>query len=212
MNCRYANGGSTQHLAKLGIPTACAKTGVKHLHHLAQEYDVGVYFEANGHGTILFSDAAVAAITAAAAAPDAPVAARDLSATVDLINQTVGDAVSDLLLVLIVLTRQGMDARAWAALYADLPNQLRKVVIRDRSVVQVTNAERTCTAPPTLQPKIDAAVAKRTNARSFVRASGTEDVVRVYAEAATAEEAASLASEVCGLVYELCDGVGEPPK
>jgi phosphoacetylglucosamine mutase len=212
MACRYANGGSTQHLVKLGIPTACAKTGVKHLHHLAQDYDVGVYFEANGHGTILFSDAAVAAVTSAAAAPGAPPAALELRAAVDLINQTVGDALSDLLVVLIVLARRGMDAAAWAALYPDLPNQLRKVVIRDRSVVQVTNAERTCTAPAALQPRIDAAVAKRTNARSFVRASGTEDVVRVYAEAATAEEAAALASEVCGLVYELCDGVGDPPK
>ena len=31
---------------------ACAKTGVKHLHHLALNYDIGVYFEANGHGTV----------------------------------------------------------------------------------------------------------------------------------------------------------------
>lgn len=30
----------------------CTKTGVKHLHHVAQEFDVGVYFEANGHGTV----------------------------------------------------------------------------------------------------------------------------------------------------------------
>lgn len=30
----------------------CTKTGVKHLHHVAQGFDVGVYFEANGHGTV----------------------------------------------------------------------------------------------------------------------------------------------------------------
>lgn len=30
-------------------------TGVKHLHHAAEEFDIGVYFEANGHGTVLFS-------------------------------------------------------------------------------------------------------------------------------------------------------------
>lgn len=38
------------------VPVACVSTGVKHLHHKALEYDVGVYFEANGHGTIVFSD------------------------------------------------------------------------------------------------------------------------------------------------------------
>ena len=34
------------------VPVACVPTGVKHLHHKALEYDVGVYFEANGHGTV----------------------------------------------------------------------------------------------------------------------------------------------------------------
>lgn len=38
------------------MPVACVPTGVKHLHHKALEYDVGVYFEANGHGTIVFSE------------------------------------------------------------------------------------------------------------------------------------------------------------
>ena len=41
----YANGGSTAHLERLKIPTGCAKTGVKHLHKLALDYDVGVYVD-----------------------------------------------------------------------------------------------------------------------------------------------------------------------
>lgn len=39
----------------LQVPVHCVKTGVKHLHHKAQEFDVGVYFEANGHGTVSMS-------------------------------------------------------------------------------------------------------------------------------------------------------------
>lgn len=27
-------------------------TGVKYLHHKAKEFDIGIYFEANGHGTV----------------------------------------------------------------------------------------------------------------------------------------------------------------
>ena len=34
------------------VPVACVPTGVKHLHHKAQDFDIGVYFEANGHGTV----------------------------------------------------------------------------------------------------------------------------------------------------------------
>ena len=39
--------------------------------------------------------------------------------------------------------------------------------------------------------------------RSFVRPSGTEDVVRVYAEAATKQEADSLAQTVADIVKEM---------
>ena len=53
----YANGSSTRYFEKHGIPVACTETGVKHLHHRAEEFDVGVYFEANGHGTVLFKPA-----------------------------------------------------------------------------------------------------------------------------------------------------------
>ena len=53
----YANGASTKFLYDHNIQVVMAKTGVKYLHHKALEFDVGVYFEANGHGTVLMSDA-----------------------------------------------------------------------------------------------------------------------------------------------------------
>jgi phosphomannomutase len=31
-----------------------ASTGVKYLHHEAKHFDIGIYFESNGHGTVLF--------------------------------------------------------------------------------------------------------------------------------------------------------------
>jgi phosphoacetylglucosamine mutase len=37
------------------IMQVMAKTGVKYLHHKAVEFDIGIYFEANGHGTVIFS-------------------------------------------------------------------------------------------------------------------------------------------------------------
>ena len=43
------------HLCSQGLPLKCVATGVKHLHHAAQEFDIGVYFEANGHGTVLLA-------------------------------------------------------------------------------------------------------------------------------------------------------------
>ena len=59
----YANGSSTKFIeSAVGVPVAFTKTGVKHLHHKAVEFDVGVYFEANGHGTVIFSPQALTQI------------------------------------------------------------------------------------------------------------------------------------------------------
>lgn len=63
----YANGSSTRYCEQeLGVKTDCVSTGVKHLHSRAKDYDISVYFEANGHGTILFSDKATEMISSIA--------------------------------------------------------------------------------------------------------------------------------------------------
>lgn len=102
-------------------------------------------------------------------------------------NETVGDAISDMLLVEIILQKNGWDVRDWLQLYTDLPNLQKKVSVADRNVITTTDAERKCVSPPNLQDRLDEIVAKYPKGRSFVRPSGTEDVVRVYAEADTAE-------------------------
>lgn len=50
-------------------------------------------------------------------------------------NQSVGDALSDLLLVLLVLTARRWTLPDWDALYADLPSRQSKVNVNDRYTV-----------------------------------------------------------------------------
>lgn len=194
----YANGLATNYVENvLKVPVRCTPTGVKHLHHEAEKYDVGVYFEANGHGTVVFSPTAEARIFQySATSPDEAEAIAVLQQFTQLINQTVGDAISDLLCVLAVLHYLKMSPDQWNKAYTDLPNKLVKVVVADRTIFKTTNQERTLVEPAGLQAQIDAAVAKVSKGRSFVRASGTEDAVRVYAEAATSDEVAQLSQEV----------------
>ncbi|XP_075001500.1 phosphoacetylglucosamine mutase isoform X2 [Calonectris borealis] len=212
----YANGSSTRYLEEtLKVPVHCVKTGVKHLHHKAQEFDVGVYFEANGHGTVLFSKAAENKIRQLAKEEkddEKREAAKVLENMIDLINQTVGDAVSDMLVIEAILALKGLTVQQWDAIYTDLPNRLLKVQVADRRVIDTTDAERRAVTPPGLQEKIDALVKKYKLSRAFVRPSGTEDVVRVYTEADTQENADALAHEVSLAVYHLADGKGAPPQ
>ncbi|XP_037933349.1 phosphoacetylglucosamine mutase isoform X2 [Teleopsis dalmanni] len=202
----YANGASTDYIVnELKVPVACVPTGVKHLHHKALEYDIGVYFEANGHGTVVFSDNAKAVITTAANSNND---AKTLLNVINLINETVGDAISDMLLVETILNQKGWDVKDWLGTYDDLPNLQLKIKVQDRNVISTTDAERVCVTPVGLQEAIDKIVANYKRGRSFVRPSGTEDVVRVYAEAATKEAVDNLAYEVGVLVQKMAGGVG----
>ncbi|CCG84227.1 protein of unknown function [Taphrina deformans PYCC 5710] len=181
----YANGSSTTFLTKtLGLPVTCTPTGVKYLHHAAQRYDIGVYFEANGHGTVLFSPATVELlIKHEAQSPAQQSALSRLRALSDLINQTVGDALSDLLLVEAILAHKGWSGSEWNSCYKDLPNRLVRAVVQDQTIYKTTDAERRLVAPAGVQEQIDQLCAKYKEARAFVRPSGTEPCVRVYCEA-----------------------------
>ena len=73
----------------------------------------------------------------------------------------------------------------------------------DRTAVTTADAERRVVTPAGLQERIDELVANYQDGRSFVRPSGTEDVVRVYAEAATRDAADQLSEKVCQVVTEM---------
>ncbi|EFA09778.2 phosphoacetylglucosamine mutase [Tribolium castaneum] len=213
----YANGASTEYISKkLQVPVACVSTGVKHLHHKALDYDIGVYFEANGHGTVIFSSNAKDKLTETAKnsslSEERRHAAEALLTLIDLVNETVGDAISDMLLIETILHAKGWDIQQWESAYTDWPNRLMKVTVQDRNVITTTDAERVCVTPEGLQAEIDALVAKFDKGRSFVRPSGTEDIVRVYAEAATREQADELALQVARKVHEMAGGTGDSPQ
>jgi phosphoacetylglucosamine mutase len=207
----YANGASTAYVKDtLKLPVVIAKTGVKHLHHAAVEhFDVGIYFEANGHGTVVFSEQYQDFATQCRDHYRNPFFVR----LHKLINPAVGDALSDMLLVDYLLrSLGGWTLSDWnTKLYDDLPSRMLKVRVSDRTVIRCNSNESVCLAPSTVQPLLQAAMDRVPSGRTFVRPSGTEDVVRVYAEAQTRGEADALALEAAKIVFATCDGVGTPP-
>ncbi|KAL6348748.1 hypothetical protein AAG906_033404 [Vitis piasezkii] len=203
----YANGASTDYLKKQGLEVLFTPTGVKYLHEKAAEFDIGIYFEANGHGTILFSEEFLCwleardnELSSMSKGSEQQKAASRLLAVSKLINQAVGDALSGLLLVEAILQHMGWSIHIWNALYQDLPSRQLKVKVVDRTAIVTANAETVVVKPPGLQEAINAEIAKYPQGRSFVRPSGTEDIIRVYAEASTQDAADSLGNSVARLV------------
>lgn len=180
----YANGASMSYLSGLGLSAPLTKTGVKYLHHEAVKHRVAVYFEANGHGTVLFDGG-----------DHLKGYDDDADALRELANQATGDAMSDLLLATAILRVLGMSMEDWTKMYVELPSKQSKVVVPDRTVVKTNENETRLNAPIDLQTRVDEAVSRiGGSSRAFVRPSGTEDVVRIYAEAETQEQADELAT------------------
>jgi len=222
-----------------------AKTGVKYVHACAeQNYDVGIYFEPNGHGTVLFGPNYYVFLAqmeqnihfareeqrAGPVVDRTTIALQRLRLLPLLINQAVGDAISDLLLVEAILHLWDWDETndfcKWNSLYTELPSRQCKVTIKDRTVIQMNDKETQVVSPASLKVALLLEVnnfeqrgsgthvhsGMKGNPRCFVRPSGTEDVVRIYAEASTQQEADELAQQAATLVYKLCSGVGDIPK
>ena len=84
-------------------------------------------------------------------------------------------------------------------------------VMRKNSGVECTEDETRTTAPASLQPALDALMKRFPQGRCFVRPSGTEDVVRVYAEAETQAQADELALLTAQAAHQHAGGKGPKP-
>lgn len=69
-------------------------------------------------------------------------------------------------------------------------------MVKDRTKFKVIWDESRLTQPLELQDTIDRLVATVDEGKSFVRPSGTEDILRIYAEARTVEQMEQLAMEI----------------
>ena len=161
----YANGASTKYIADNypNVNIKCTHTGVQHLHKAAQNFDIGIYFEANGHGTVIFNTNV----------------SHPLSKT---LSQVTGDAIGNMLAIECIL-QTNTNFKEWINLYKDYYTKQVKIFV-DKNAFETAYYGRVCIKPLGLQKEIDIIVGKYTdaNTRAFVRPSGTEDLVRLYVE------------------------------
>eukprot|EP00915_Cephaloidophora_sp_WS-2016_P008729 GHVH01012210.1.p1 GENE.GHVH01012210.1~~GHVH01012210.1.p1 ORF type:complete len:552 (+),score=73.06 GHVH01012210.1:64-1719(+) len=196
----YANGASTIALEKVKSDPAsmtvhpdveciiqCSKTGVKNLHHIAEESDISVYFEANGHGTVIFNEENLMAWAKERCVAGSKPFKR-LLAFLGLFNASVGDAFTDLLACEVGLKMLNMSIGDWSAIYSSLSCSQSKVYLPKDKMALIQphpDHERWLTSPIEIQTAIDKAVGLHSTARAFIRPSGTEPLVRLYVEAET---------------------------
>lgn len=199
----YANGNSTRYFkGQLRIKPIMTKTGVKYLEEAAHNFDIGLYFEANGHGTVYFSQKFHDFILSFNPIESAPQFVQLLALFSQLVNELVGDGIADILAVECLLRYFDWSIQDWEKqTYTNMPSVQLKLPVADRTLYEtVKNNETILIRPVCMQKQIDEIVAQFENARAFIRPSGTEQIVRVYAEAKSESEAHNLAAHLAKLI------------
>lgn len=163
----YANGAFLTYIRDMFpyVHLQCAETGVKYLHRTAKQYDIGVYFESNGHGSVHFSENCLKD--------------KKVSVISNLLSQYTGDALGDMLFVLVAL--QQTSFLEWMYMYQDYPCKQLKLY-GNKSIFTTTDFGRKLIQPFGLQNKLDSITSNYSHSNCFVRPSGTEDLLRLYVE------------------------------
>lgn len=178
----YSNQSFIDYIKTLGIQTKCTATGVKNLHKEALKYDVSIYFESNGHGTVLFNKKY-----------------KYLEQLEKFFHPTIGDGVMDMLAVLFILQETNLSVDEWKNFYTDRPYLLSKMSVADKDIFKTSSDELTLTQPRALQHYIDS-LSYDGGVCAFVRPSGTENYLRLYVEANSHEQVNYVTSQLSNAI------------
>ena len=169
----------------LKIGAGIAKTGVKFVHKRAKEFDIGIYFESNGHGTIIYKPRIVEIIKKleeSAKDPEVAQIVQDFKVYLTQQNNINGDAIGNMMLILSSLEILDIEVNELFTCYTDNHSIVGKVKLSDRTLMRSSEDERVLAEPADIQPQIDEILKPHKGYIAFVRPSGTEDVCRVYVE------------------------------
>lgn len=193
----YSNSATVKWVEQL-VPVSISHTGVKNFTKLAKTYDLGVYFEPNGHGSCYFSPKALRNI-GKGSTPEC----RKLQILARMFDPSVGDAFANFL-VFELLGNFEID------LYEEFPTRDLVVRVEDKNVL-VTDLQNEVVRPEAMQGRINELL-RKFKGKGFVRASGTENCIRMHVEAREQSTADELCVNIAQIVYDMCGGIGDCPE
>ena len=191
----YCNSRVQKYLKENGIKQQLVKTGVKHAHPVIVNYDIGANDEPNGHGTVAYKEDRIAEVLE----NNDSVEAKKLRGILEISNILVGDAIANLLVQEAILYDLDMSIKDYFHIYEENPSKNYKIKVNDRHVFKMIDDESRLTQPIEVQEDIDKLLETVEEGKAFVRPSGTEDILRLYAEAKTEEQMDQLGEGICAL-------------
>jgi phosphoacetylglucosamine mutase len=99
-----------------------------------------------------------------------------------------------------------MDYKQWLGIYTELPSKQVKLAVPDKNALKCSEDETYLLSPSELQHQLDRLMKTVDMGRIFIRPSGTEDVVRIYAEATRKEDVDTLVAQTKELINAFYQG------
>ena len=193
----YSNFGAIDYLKSRGFPVILSQTGVKNFVKESKKFDIGLFYEPNGHGSVYFSKRLLDKLEEKGVNSVLRIISR-------IFDPCVGDAVANLLVFKGVI-----DSASDFDVYRENVSRLLTVRIKNKESIKVDQSYRVLDQK--IQKKIDEQVLTY-KGRAFVRPSGTEDLVRVFAECPNATDCDKMALNIAQMIYDNCEGQGPHPE
>lgn len=119
-----------------------------------------------------------------------------------LSNPSVGDAICVFLLFELALFYLKKNYNDTLALYRDLESLTSKIAVKAKENLKVNDIEDKVLEPAGLQNAIEKIIEEHKGKKAFLRASGTENVLRLHVEAETKEQVQAITAQIRELVVQ----------
>ncbi|RJP56377.1 MAG: hypothetical protein C4541_12475 [Candidatus Auribacter fodinae] len=216
-----ANMGSKKFFESHSVPVMKTKVGDKYVREAATQWalgdgkdmpahGVGVYYEAAGHGSMIFSNEFIEAVKQAPASR-----AKDvLQAILDIQNMAGGDGIRNLLLFYALMEMEGLDFDKLndpSYLYPEVPKiELEMRVKYKNNVTSVDDLGEELTAPSDLVDFVNQTQQRLGgDYRIIVRASGTSPKVRVQVDGPDKHLREEAAYQIAQAIYDSPNIIGD---
>ncbi|KAG0438605.1 putative phosphoacetylglucosamine mutase [Dictyocoela muelleri] len=207
-----------------------SSTGIKNFVKKARHFDVGIYFEPNGHGGVVFSEKAKRYYSE-----------KGLECLWKIFDPSIGDPLADFLILEALsinysffeekINKKVKDENKinendincdecdnqisllrilQMPLYSPCP--VRNINVYTKGFTNlILDNENKIISHKNLALRIEN-LAGKFEGKVFIRSSGTENLIRVFTQAKTKEECDLLCLKSAQAVYECCGGIGDYPE
>ncbi len=201
-----ANKSAEKYVEKeLKLPVERTKVGDKYTRAGAERFDIGVYYEASGHGAVHFSDKAKGLIKNATTTTGAEERAKIiLLAIMNMQNEACGDGIRNSLLVKALMELEGWNIEDIDGLYEDYPKILVYISIENKNALKTKNdLGLEVIEPLVVKEKISKIMEDLEGGYEHVtRPSGTEPIIRVQVQGTDSYKVEETAYKIAQVVYD----------